>query len=115
MKNKGENIKQINRYIEDIISSNFTDDEILKKEYPGIIEHDENDLVIAKEIYKELKKKCKEYKEGFISSEEISSFCSNTMYSKYKPKIVSKIISEEIYDALDYISELDFNLKKSNS
>jgi len=105
-KNKAE------EYIDFIIESNFKDKEILKKEYPGVIEHDDKDFEIAQEIYNDLKRMCISYRNKDIDAKEISEFCGNTMYSKYTPKIVSKIVSDEIYDALDYISELDFYIKE---
>lgn len=107
MKNK-DNLEKIEEYIDSIITSNFKDKEVLKKEYPGVIEHDEKDLIIAQEIYDQLKKMCIEYRNRKIGAEALSEFCANSMYSKYAPKIVSKIVADEIYDALDYISELSF-------
>jgi len=40
MKNK-KNLEKVEEYIDFIITSNFKDNELLKKEYPGVIEHDE--------------------------------------------------------------------------
>ncbi len=48
MKNK-KKLEKVEEYIDfTIITSNFKDNELLKKEYPGVIEHDEKDLIIAK-------------------------------------------------------------------
>lgn len=107
MKNN-KNLEKAEEYIEYIIASDFKDRDVLKREYPGVVEHDEKDLIIAQEIYNQLKKMCIEYREGKIGAEALSEFCSNAMYSKYSPRVVSKIVADEIYDALDYISELSF-------
>jgi hypothetical protein len=109
MTKKTNQINIIEKYIHFIVNSNLSGNKLLKKEYPGVIEHDEKDLEIAKEIYRDLKSKCIEYQNGSVDSKMLSDFCANIMYSKYSPKIVSKIVSDEIFDALDYISELDFN------
>ena len=101
-------------YIDLILKSDFSEKDLLKKEYPGVIEHDVKDLNIAKEIYSDLKKRCMEYKDGLLNAEELSKFCIHVMYSKYKPRVVSKIINDEIFDALDYISELDFYKQKDS-
>ncbi len=107
MKNK-KKLEKVEEYIDFIITSNFKDNELLKKEYPGVIEHDEKDLIIAKEIYSQLKKMCIEYRNGRVGEEDLSEYCANVMYTKYAPKVVSKIVADDIYDALDYISELSF-------
>lgn len=110
-----KNIIYINKaeeYIDLILQSNFNDNNILKKEFPGIIEHDKEDPTIAKEIYTKLKKICRDYRKGIVSSSELSDFCSKVMFSKYSPKVVSKIVNDDIYNALDFISELDFNKKQ---
>jgi hypothetical protein len=112
MKTKNDYLKQINSYIDFIVSSNFKEKEMLRKEYPGVIEHDDANRMLAKEIYEDLKRMCNQYKNGLINSKELSNFCSKVMYSKYAPKVVRKVVSNEIYDALDYISELDFYIKK---
>lgn len=112
MNGRNVNLKKINEYIDFIINSNFTGREVLKREYLGVTEHDDKDLVIATEVYNDLKKMCTDYKKGKIDSKTLSDFSFKTMYSKYSPKIVSKIVADEIFDSLDYISELDFNLKK---
>lgn len=106
------NIKKAEEYIDYIIKSDFNNKQLLKKEYPRIIKHNSKDLKIAQEIYKDLKKNCIEYKDGSIGDKKLSKFCSNVMYSKYSPNVVSKIVADDIYDALDYISELSFNRKK---
>lgn len=112
MNGRNVNLKKINEYIDFIINSNFTGREVLKREYLGVTEHDDKDLVIATEVYNDLKKMCTDYKRRKIDSKTLSDFCFKTMYSKYSPKVVSKIVDDEIFDSLDYISELDFNLKK---
>jgi len=109
---KNESLKKIEKYIDFILSSDLKGNEILKREYPGIVEHDNKDQAIAQEIYDDLKEMCKNYRDGQVDSETLSEFCGNVMYSKYSPRVVQKIVSDEIYDALDYISELDFNSKK---
>lgn len=109
---KNTSTKKAEEYITYVIASKFKGRDVLKKESPGIVEHDNKDLVIAQEIYKDLKKKCIEYKNGSLDAKTISKFCFNVMYSKYSPRVVSKIIADEIYDALDYISELSFNKEK---
>jgi len=109
MKKDSKYIKKSEEYIDFIIKSDLDGKKLLKKEYPGVIEHDENDLIIAEEIFKDLKKMCIEYKKGAVNEKTISEFCANVLYKKYSPKVVSKIVADEIYDALDYISELSFN------
>lgn len=108
MKKATDYQKKVEKYIDFIINSNFSGKDLLKKEYPGIIEHDEKDLAIAEEIYGDLKEMCIEYRKGLLDAEKISKFCANVMYSKYSPRVVSKIVNDEIFDALDFISELSY-------
>ena len=114
MKKNDEYIKKAEEYIDFIIKSDLEGNKLLKREYPEVIEHDNSDLIIAEQIYKDLKKMCIEYKKGLVNDETISEFCANVMYKKYSPKGVSKIVADEIYDAMDYISELSF-LKKDST
>lgn len=109
---KEDYLKTIEEYISCIAFNDFKENELLKREYPGVIEHNEKDPIIALEIYTNLKEMCHKYREGLIDSKTFSDFCANTMYSKYTPRVVSKIVSDEIFNALDYISELDFYSKK---
>lgn len=112
MKNKKDYLKITEEYIDYILSSNLSSEEIIKKEYPGIITHDREDTEIAKEVYTNLKEMCSKYQDGEINANTLSDFCANIMYSKYAPRVIQKIVSDEIYNALDYISELDFYLQK---
>lgn len=100
-------IKKTEEYIDYIINSKLEGKELLKREYPGVIEHDEENLIIAQEIYRDLKEMCIKYQNREINVDTFSKFCGDIMYSKYSPKIVNKIVADEIFDALDYISELN--------
>lgn len=110
--NKNIYTNKAEEYIDYIIKSDFHNKQLLKKEYPGIIKHSSEDLEIAQEIYKNLKEACIKYRDGLVDAKTFSNLCSDIMYSKYSPNVVSKIIADEIYDALDYISELSFNKKR---